>query len=284
MQVLLSRPRGPLAAVPVPAAHTHLQAWGHLRDRRRSGTGLQHPPAPRPPPRHWGIHSILTSPPLDPPCILGGFRGGSPSLPRPPAQPTPLRGADRFNLLFLIRRKAPCGTGSIQGGFSSSQARKCPEGTDTDIFNLFLIKDKALPYVRELEKGEGLFFYSRLQAHQRGLEAWGNILGLCPGFGVGLGFLGCLLPLFSYPLLDRVGCETPAPPDHSLPTSLRRRGGRAHFLGDASNSVPITSRIPQNLGLGRAREEAALHPAEGSSLSPIPNDQGGLAGVRGMQS
>lgn len=50
-------------------------------------------------------------------------------------------------------RKAPCGAGSDRGGFSSSQAGKCPEGTDTDILNLFLIKDKALPYIRQLEKG-----------------------------------------------------------------------------------------------------------------------------------
>lgn len=43
---------------------------------------------------HWRIQSILTSPPLDPPWILGGFIGGFPPSPtRPPAQPTPTEGS-----------------------------------------------------------------------------------------------------------------------------------------------------------------------------------------------
>lgn len=76
----------------------------------------------------------------------------------------PPGGADGFNLGgFLISRKAPRDTGGSQGGFGSSRAGKCLEGTDTDSLNLFLIKDKALNYVRELEKLGGVLFYCRLQ-------------------------------------------------------------------------------------------------------------------------
>lgn len=87
-------------------------------------------------------------------------------------------------------------------------------------------------------------------------------MGLCPGFGAGLGFPGSL-----FPLLDGGVVRPQIPPN--IPDVER---GQSSFLVDASNSVPITTRIPQNLGLGKAREEAALHPGEGSSLSPIPND------------
>lgn len=122
-----------------------------------------------------------------------------------------------------------------------------------------------MPYVRELEKGEGLFFYSRLQAHHRGLEAWENIWCSVLDLGQDWDSLAACFPSSVIP------CWTGGfvRPQTSQPDAEREQSS---FLSDASNSAPITTRIPQNLGLGKAREEAALPPREGSSLSPIPND------------
>lgn len=124
-----------------------------------------------------------------------------------------------------------------------------------------------MPYVRELEKGEGLFFYSRLQAYHRGLEAWENIWCSVLDLGQDWDSLAACFPSSVIPCWTggfvRPQTSQPLPPN--IPDGEREQNS---FLGDASNSVPITTRIPQDLGLGQAREEAALPPGEGSSLIP----------------
>lgn len=45
-------------------------------------------------------------------------------------------------------------------------------------------------------------------------------------------------------LVGRGGVETPNPPRPLLPNIPDAETGQSSFLGDASNSVPITNRIP----------------------------------------
>lgn len=89
-------------AVPSLPLLTHIfKPGGILGDKSGSGTELQHPPAPCPPrcrcfnpfSLHWRIHSILTPPPLHPPCILGGFYRWIPPSPDHPPSPPPPEGS-----------------------------------------------------------------------------------------------------------------------------------------------------------------------------------------------
>lgn len=109
MQVLLARGRRRVPVAAVPAAHTHLQAWGNFEEGdKRSGYSIPQLPALlRVFTSHWRIQSILTSPPLDPPWILGGFIGGSPPHPPDHLPSPPPRGEQIALICFFNQEKSP---------------------------------------------------------------------------------------------------------------------------------------------------------------------------------